>query len=172
MTQRPDDPYGTDEDLRDDDDLFGKRERDRKQRPRAVSDFVRRAIETVGSVSQGSSVGRDAFEYLLKQGDRGRREVFRIVAHEVSDFLKNVDLSGEVVKVLSSLQVEFNATLRFKPTEDGKSVDASQSEAKVSVAPSEKPKPRPSEAPPKAPVPAAPATPVPQPLPPEENTEP
>lgn len=164
MTQRPDDPYNTDEDLRDEDDLFGKRERDRKQRPRAVSDFVRRAIETVGSVSQGSSVGRDAFEYLLKQGDKGRREVFRIVAHEVGDFLKNVDLSGEVVKILSSLQVEFNATLRFKPTNEGKGVDASQSEAKLSVGPLEKP----TKTPPARP---SEATPPPAPLPPEEPAE-
>ena len=158
MTHRPDDPFGSDDEGRlDDDDLFGRR--DRRQRPRVVSEFVRRAIDAVGNVSTGSgTVGRDAVEYLLKQGDRGRRELFRIVANEVGDFLRNADLSKEVVRVLTSVQVEFNATLKFKPTEEGRSVDPSESEARVSVSGTERSEPprpsvRPSEPPPRTPVP-------------------
>jgi hypothetical protein len=142
MTHRPEDPFATDDEGRtDDDDLFGREGRGERRRRPAVGDFVRKAIETMGSVSSSGSVGREALDYLLRQGDRGRRELFRIVAHEVGDFLRNVDVSGEVVKVLSSLQVEFSATLRFRPTDDGKSVDASDSEAKVTVGLADKEKP-------------------------------
>jgi len=113
MSQRPiDDVFGGEEP--GDDDPLGRRDK----RPR-VSDFVRRAIEnTVGSVQDKGSAPREALEYLLKQGDKGRRELFRIVAGEVGDFLKHVDLAGEVVKVLTSVQVEVNASLRFKPTDN------------------------------------------------------
>lgn len=120
MTQRP--PEGEerlDQEL-EEDELFSRKERgDRRQRPRVVSDFVRRAIEnTVGSVQPGT-ISRDALSYVLQQGDRGKREVMRIVAKEVGDFLRQVDISSEVVKILSSLQVEVSATVRFKPTEGG-----------------------------------------------------
>jgi hypothetical protein len=108
----------------DDDDMFARRERarDRQQRQRGVGDFVRRAFETVGSVQGSASLPKDAISYLLQQGDRGKREVVRIVAKEVGDFLRQVDISSEVVKILSSLQVEVSATVRFRPTEDGRAV--------------------------------------------------
>lgn len=106
------------------DDMFNHRERerspnDRWQRPKVVSDFLRRAIEnTVGSVEKSGSLSREALQYLLQQGDRGKKEVVRIVAHEVNDFLKNVDLSSEVLKVLTNLEVDVHASIKFK-TKDG-----------------------------------------------------
>jgi hypothetical protein len=123
MTQHrnPDDGFDREP---EDDDMFARRERARdRQRQRGVSDFVRRAFEnTVGSVQGSGNLPKDAITYLLQQGDRGKREVVRIVAKEVGDFLRQVDISSEVVKILSSLQVEVSATVRFKPTEDGKAV--------------------------------------------------
>ena len=64
----------------------------------------------------------DSLDYVLQQGDKSRKEVLRIVAHEMGDFLRNVDLSSEVVKVLTGIQVEVNASIRFKPSPDGASV--------------------------------------------------
>ncbi len=110
----------------DDDDLFFRRDRERerdRERDRGglgVSDFVRRAIEnTVGSVQNTGTMSKEALHYVIQQGDRGRREVVRIVASEVGDFLRKTDLSQEVVKILTSVQMDFNATIKFRPTEDG-----------------------------------------------------
>lgn len=118
MMSEGDDPYEGDID----DEMFTHRERptqDRWQRPKVVSEFVRRAIEgTVGSMEKSSNLSREALSFLLQQGDRGKKELVRIVAHEVNDFLKNVDLSSEVIKVLTNLSIEVNATVRFK-TKDG-----------------------------------------------------
>jgi hypothetical protein len=122
MSNRPDDNDPAD-DVFADDDMFGQRERQgerRQQRPRVVSEFVRRAIEnTVGSVTNTGNLSREALNYLLQQGDRGKREVVRIVAQEVGEFLRGIDLSSEVVKVLSNIQVDVNASIRFKPSNDG-----------------------------------------------------
>ena len=63
--------------------MFTHRERerapnDRWQRPKVVSDFLRRAIEnTVGSVEKSGSLSREALQYLLQQGDKGKKEVTR-----------------------------------------------------------------------------------------------
>ncbi|MBI4817191.1 MAG: hypothetical protein HY791_13090 [Deltaproteobacteria bacterium] len=100
------------------DELFGRRE-GRGRQP-IISTFVKRALENVGG--PGSHLSKDALGYLLQQGERGRREVLRIVASEVGEFLRNTDLSREVVKVLSGLEVEVKANIRFKATEDGRSV--------------------------------------------------
>ncbi|MCK6549241.1 hypothetical protein L6R52_25585 [Myxococcota bacterium] len=123
MSNRGDEPDEQDEGDFGEDEMFTQRERygagDRR-RPRVVTDFVRRAIEnTVGSVGVGGSISRDTLNYLLQQGDRGKRELVRIVGHEVGEFLRNVDLSSEVIKVLTSVQVDVNASIRFRPTKDG-----------------------------------------------------
>ncbi|MCC7384117.1 MAG: hypothetical protein IT384_19900 [Deltaproteobacteria bacterium] len=131
MSHRPDDPFTgaeDEEDRVDLDDLFGRREAKSERRPRGrVPEFVRRAIEnTVGSVPSTGTLSREALEYL----DKGRREVLRIVASEVGDFLRNTDLSREVVKILSSLQVEVNASLRFRPVGEARATSTSTSAAR------------------------------------------
>ena len=99
MSNRPKDPFekqpedGAYTDV--DDDYFFRRERAGGGRVdrRGVSDFVRRAIEnTVGSVQTTSSLSREAINYLLQHGDKGKKEVVRIVASEVGDFLGGTDL--------------------------------------------------------------------------------
>jgi hypothetical protein len=144
-----------------DDEMFAHRERysggDRR-RPRVVSEFVRRAIEnTVGQVQSTGLLSRDALNYLLQQGDKGKKEVVRIVAHEVGEFLRGVDLSSEVIKVLTSIQVEVNASVRFKPTKDGSVKPEVTTDAHLS--PSKEPPSMPSE----------PAVPPPPPPPPAPN---
>lgn len=121
MNQR-DHEYDDDQPLEGEteDEMFARRERHR-QSSRVVSDFVKRAIEnTVGQVQSSGAIPKDAFEYLVKQGDKGRREVVRIVANEVGDFLKQTDLSSEAIKVLTNLQVDFNATVKFKRNPEGR----------------------------------------------------
>jgi hypothetical protein len=139
-TEDVDDPYEGE----DQDDMFSQhRERpqqERWQRPRVVSEFVRRAIEnTVGSMQNTGSLSREALQYLLQQGDRGKKEVVRIVAQEVGAFLRNVDLSSEVVKVLTSLQIEVSASVRFKPSKEGGVKPEITHNADVSPIPSDRP---------------------------------
>jgi len=117
VASRPDD--GDDTPPFEDDDMFAQRDRLHERRRQGVSDFVRRAIEnTVGSMQTTGTLSKEALAYLLQQGDRGKRELVRIVANEVGQFLRGIDLSGEVVKVLSSVQLEVNASIRFKPVGD------------------------------------------------------
>ena len=120
---KSEDPFSVYEDLDEDDDMFSRRERHydhSRDRAKVVPEFVRRAIEsTVESVQASGSLSKDALGYLLQQGDRGKREVVRIVAKEVGDFLRHVDISTEIIKVLTSISVDFNANVRFKYA-DGK----------------------------------------------------
>ncbi len=113
------DPYFVE--AEDEEEMFGTRgDGERSRRSRAVPDFVRRAIEnTVGSVQNTGTVSKEALQYILHQGDRTKREVVRIVASEVGDFLQHVDISREIIKVLTSVQAEVSLSVRFKPTKGG-----------------------------------------------------
>jgi hypothetical protein len=117
VSSRPDDT--DDAPPFEDDEMFTQRDRFQERRRQGVSEFVRRAIEnTVGSMQTTGTLSKEALAYLLQQGDRGKKELVRIVANEVGQFLRGIDLSGEVVKVLSSVQLEVNASVRFKPVTD------------------------------------------------------
>ena len=134
MTKAPHENLDTDRETSDleDDEMFARRERERRQG--VVTDFVRRAIEnTVGQVQNTSSISREAFHYLLQQGDKGRKEVLRIVAKEVGDFLRHVDISTEVIKVLTNVQMDFSASVKFRHV-DGK-LQPEVADTKVSVEP-------------------------------------
>lgn len=113
------------DEIEDEDDLFGRRERGGSERERwvraGVAEFLRRAVDTtVGQVQSTGSAGKEAIQYLLQQGDKGRREILRIVASEIGIFLRDLDLSQEVIKILTGVQMELNASLKFKPTGHGK----------------------------------------------------
>lgn len=111
----PHDDYLREEDL-DREDLWARERGDRGRL--GVSDFVRRAIEnTVGSVQTTGTISKEALQFLLQQGDRGRREILRIVAAEVGQFLRDTDLSNEVIKILTGIQVDLSANIKFKPAE-------------------------------------------------------
>jgi len=99
----------------------GSRGSDRDaDRRSGVGDLFRRAIEnTVGSVQNTGSLSREAISYLLQQGDKGKREIVRIVANEVGDFLRQVDFSSEIIKVLTSVQMDLNASVKFRRNEAG-----------------------------------------------------
>lgn len=107
-----------------DDDMFGRRERHRQAgggSSRVVGDFVRRAIkDTVGQVQSSGALPKEAINYLIHQGDKGRKEVVRLVANEVGDFLRHTDISSEVVKILTNVQVDMSASIRFKRNPEGR----------------------------------------------------
>jgi hypothetical protein len=140
MTKVPQD-FENDRETSDleDDDMFARRERERRQG--VVTDFVRRAIEnTVGQVQTTSNLSRDAIQYLLQQGDKGRKEVLRIVAKEVGEFLRHVDISTEVIKVLTGVQMDFTASVKFRHADGKLKPEISQD---VSITESPEPEPAP-----------------------------
>jgi len=117
----------------DEDDMFQRRERQRHS-SRVVSDFVRRAIEnTVGQVQSTGALPKDALHYLIQQGDKGRKEIVRIVAKEVGDFLRHTDVSSEVVKILTNVQVDMSASIRFKRNPEGRLSTELGEDAHVSI---------------------------------------
>ena len=128
---KPDDEF-LDEDY--DDDMYARREKQQRGRqPGMVTDFVRRALEnTVGSVQSGS-LPRDAIQYLLQQGDKGRKEIVRIVAKETGDFLRHTDLSSELIKVLTNIEIEASANIKFKKNREGGVTPEVSPSSRVSV---------------------------------------
>ncbi len=164
MSQRPsgppdpNEPFYSDEDL-EREELWARERADRSRL--GVSDFVRRAIEnTVGSVQTTGSVSKEALQYLLQQGDKGRREVLRIFAAEVGQFLRDTDLSTELIKVLTGVQVELSANIKFKPAEGSPDKLDPKAEVNFNVTPARR-----SEGP--AAAPEAPEESAPEPAPAE-----
>lgn len=132
----PADPFDPDPDINpEDDEMFERREGRRAATDRlGVGDFVRKAID--GAVGGGGSLSREAvdrIQYLIQQGDRTRKEVLRIVAAEVGDFLKSTDLSREVTKILTSVKVDVNASIRFSEVDEGRGVQPVVTAKDVSV---------------------------------------
>jgi hypothetical protein len=91
-----------------------------------VPDIVRRAVLTgVGALfmtEEGirKSVGdlklpKDALAFLVSQADRTRGEVARLVSQEVRRFLESETLRREILKLLTGVTLEVNATLQLKP---------------------------------------------------------
>jgi hypothetical protein len=116
-----DDPF----DFDDDPEVFGSGHeaetgRSDRRSQKSLSDFVKRAIDnTLGSVQSTGSLSREALQFLITQGDRGRKEATRLVAKEVRDFLDHIELSREITEVLRGLTVDVSASIRFRKTEDG-----------------------------------------------------
>jgi hypothetical protein len=57
---------------------------------------------------------KEAIQFLLTQTDNGRREVVRIVSDELKDFLRGMDLTGELRSALVGLTLEVNASIKIK----------------------------------------------------------
>ncbi len=111
---------------------------------RAVERGVERATEAPENLK--SFVGelkipKEIAHYLLSQVDETKNGLFRVVAKEMGDFLKNTNLAGELQKVLTSVQFEVNTTIRFRPNDgprDGKAEKASaKGQGDSSVEPAE-----------------------------------
>lgn len=90
-------------------------------RHRTVPDFVRRAIEnTMGSMQSTQTVSREALQSLLSTTDKTRKELVKLVAHEVGDFFRHVDVASEITKILTSVQADVQIKVRFRRNEEGK----------------------------------------------------
>lgn len=93
-----------------------------------VPEVVRKTINAgVGSVGSSEELRamlsdrklpKEVVSFLLGQVDATKREVVRIISREVRIFLEDLDLGGELAKILTSLALELRMEVRFKANED------------------------------------------------------
>ena len=87
---------------------------------RAVEIGVERARESPADVKQfihDLKVPKEVAHYLFQQIDDTKNGLFRVVAKEIRDFLEHTNFSGEVQKLLTTVQFEVNTTIRFTPND-------------------------------------------------------
>jgi len=64
-------------------------------------------------------VSREVIDHAREQIDKGKGELVTRVAKEFRDFLEKTDVSGEVKKILTEIQLEVKTEVRFVEREDG-----------------------------------------------------
>lgn len=87
---------------------------------RAVEIGVEKAVEAPDNFKElvgGIKMPREAAHYLLAQVEETKNGLFRVVAKEVREFLEHTNISGEMQKILTTVQFEVSTTIRFKPNE-------------------------------------------------------
>ncbi len=98
---------------------------------RAMEIGVEKAAEAPDNLKEfvgGMRVPRDMAHYILAQVEETKNGLFRVVGKEVREFLEHTHLSGEMQKMLTTVQFEINTTIRFKPNDsgDGEGTDTSR----------------------------------------------
>jgi hypothetical protein len=107
---------------------------------RDISDSLRKRLRSSlrGLLSEdglrqvvADAVPKELLRYLMGQIDAGKDEVVRIVGVQVRKFLENLDIGGELQKVLTSVSFEIRTEVRFIPNDQ--SVQSVRPEGKVRV---------------------------------------
>lgn len=129
--------------------------RARGRRRSVIPELVRRAVEIGVEKAQGSSdnvkqfVGdmklpKEIAQVVFSQIDETKNGLFRVVAKEIRDFLEQTNFSGEIQKLLTTVQFEVNTTIRFTPNDgkDKKKKDGKKDKKKPFVAVTRAPRQR------------------------------
>ncbi len=74
--------------------------------------------EGIRKIASDFHLPKDVANFLIQQAATSKDELFRIVAKELRAFLENVNLSGELQKVLTSLSFEIKTEVRFIPNDE------------------------------------------------------
>lgn len=82
--------------------------------------------DVLRSVVGDLKLPKEAVTYLLALADNTKKEVVRVAAREVREFLESANLADELTRILTSMSFEIRTEVRFVPN------DASISKAKVS----------------------------------------
>ena len=102
----------------------------RRRLESVIPDLLKRAVEigvekaaiapdNLKEFVGGMKVPRELAHYILAQVDETKNGLFRVVGKEVRDFLEQTNLSGEMQKMLTTVQFEISTTIRFKPNDLG-----------------------------------------------------
>ncbi len=60
---------------------------------------------------------REALQYIMRQTDAAKDEVVRIIGSQTNKFLENLDIGGELQKILTSVSFEIKTEVRFIPND-------------------------------------------------------
>ncbi|TXD37579.1 hypothetical protein FRC98_07770 [Lujinxingia vulgaris] len=88
-----------------------------------LPDIVKRGLgglvseDGIRSVVTDKRLPREAASFIATQVDATKREALRIVSKEIRLFLENVDLGGELTKILTSVSFEVRTQVRFVPND-------------------------------------------------------
>lgn len=96
---------------------------DAKKRSSVIPDLLKRAVEmgvertpeNLKNFVSELKLPKEIAHYLFAQIDETKNGLFRVVAKEIRDFLEHTNFSGELQKVLTTVQFEVNTTIRFSP---------------------------------------------------------
>jgi hypothetical protein len=110
-----------------------------------IPEIVRRAVELGVEKAQGApdnvkhfvgemKLPKEIAQVVFSQIDETKNGLFRVVAKELRDFLEQTNFSGEIQKLLTTVQFEVNTTIRFTPN-DGKSEKKKPKKEKKAPAP-------------------------------------
>lgn len=93
----------------------------------SVSEALRKAISTgyraVASSEEGlrsvivDAIPKELVLYMMRQADAAKDEVVRIFGQQIRRFLDNLDIAGEIQKVLTSVSFEIRTEIRFIPND-------------------------------------------------------
>ena len=88
-----------------------------------LPDIIKRGVgglvneDGIRALVKDRELPKEAVGFLMGQVDATKREVLRIVSKEVRMFLENVDLGGELTKILTSVSFEVRTEVRFIPND-------------------------------------------------------
>ncbi len=80
-----------------------------------VEKSVERAPDNLRQFVSELKVPKEIVHLILTQIDDTKNGLFRVVAKEVRDFLEHTNFTGELEKILTTVQFEVNTTIRFRP---------------------------------------------------------
>jgi len=95
---------------------------------RVIPEIVRRTFyaglgavftteEGIRKLASDFHLPKDITNYLIQQAAASKDELFRVVGNELRGFLSNVNISGELQKLLTSLSFEVKTEIRFIPND-------------------------------------------------------
>jgi hypothetical protein len=106
-----------------------EKERKRSRLEGIIPDIVKRTFyaglgavftteEGIRKLASDFHLPKDITNYLIQQAASSKDELFRIMAKELRGFLENVNVSGELQKLLTSLSFEIKTVIRFIPNDE------------------------------------------------------
>lgn len=101
----------------------------RRRLEHIVPDLVKRGLyaglgalfsteEGIRRIASDFSLPKDVANFLVTQAANSKDELLRIFARELRTFLENVNLSGELQKLLTQLSFEIKTEIRFIPNDE------------------------------------------------------
>lgn len=119
-------------------------DRERTRRDRMVPDLLRKFLEAgVEKLSDGPEslrqalselrLPKEAIQLLVSQLEDAKKDVTRVLAREVRDFLERASLADELTKLLSGLTLEIKTQIRFVPNDGPSGGMRPRVQAKVGV---------------------------------------